>query len=139
MRPSSAVSMPSPAGPGRTRPVRARRVSSGSAAIEPTGPVQLTTAATCRVVPSSRVTRSALASAASVVDHSIFPTDCLQCHAPFSWSGGVTFDHAVAAHGFRLDGAHASLRCMSCHLQTTTALRFSPRPTGSGDNIGESV
>ena len=41
--------MPRPAGPGRTRPVWARRVSSGSAAMEPTGPVQLTTAADAEV------------------------------------------------------------------------------------------
>ena len=56
IRPSSAVSMPRPAGPGRTSPVWASRVISGSAAMEPTGPVQLTTAATRSSVPSSRVT-----------------------------------------------------------------------------------
>jgi hypothetical protein len=70
---------------------------------------------------------------ASAVDHSGFPADCTQCHSPFSWSGGVAFDHGRAARGFALEGAHGPLRCQTCHLQGTTALRFNPRPTGPSD------
>jgi hypothetical protein len=70
---------------------------------------------------------------ATTVDHSGFSGDCLQCHSPFTWQGGVNFDHATAAHGFRLEGAHASLRCLSCHVQSTSALKFSPKPASSAD------
>jgi hypothetical protein len=76
--------------------------------------------------------RSAIASAAGV-DHSGFGTNCSACHAPFSWSGGVAFDHTVLSHGFSLDGAHRTLRCQSCHLTGSSALRFSPPPTGTTD------
>jgi hypothetical protein len=77
--------------------------------------------------------RTALASA--TMDHSTFPRDCGQCHAPFSWSGGVAFDHTTVAHGFSLNGAHAALRCVSCHMTGTNALRFSPPPTGTNDCV----
>jgi hypothetical protein len=76
--------------------------------------------------------RSASAAAAGV-DHSVLPADCSQCHAPFSWSGGVVFDHTTASHGFSLLGAHQSLRCQSCHPTGSGALRFSPAPTGTND------
>ena len=48
--------MPSPAGPGRTRPVCASEASSGSLASVPTGPVQLTRPATLTWLPSVSVT-----------------------------------------------------------------------------------
>ena len=75
--------------------------------------------------------QSALAQA--TIDHSSFPRDCTTCHSPFAWSGGVSFDHALAAHGFRLEGAHALLRCASCHLPGGSTLRFTPAPAGSTD------
>lgn len=41
-----------------------------------------------------------------------FGTDCSACHTPKSWDG-ATFDHNRAA--FKLDGAHAQVRCEECH------------------------
>ncbi len=43
-----------------------------------------------------------------------FPTTCLDCHGTDSWSG-ATFDHASAASGYALVGAHDALACSSCH------------------------
>ncbi len=43
-----------------------------------------------------------------------FPTTCLSCHTENTW-GGATFNHPQFANGFRLQGAHASLACASCH------------------------
>jgi hypothetical protein len=42
-----------------------------------------------------------------------FGTDCSACHTPSSWSG-ATFDHNLSA--FKLDGAHAQVRCEQCHI-----------------------
>ena len=41
-----------------------------------------------------------------------FATTCQDCHGTASWSGG-RFNHGSTA--FALTGAHASLRCNSCH------------------------
>jgi hypothetical protein len=55
-----------------------------------------------------------------------FPTDCSQCHASLTWTGGVAFDHATVANGYALVGAHALLRCSSCHLSPGFTARFTP-------------
>lgn len=55
-----------------------------------------------------------------------FPTDCQQCHATLTWTGGVRFDHAQAANGYSLVGAHALLRCADCHVPPGLSLRFTP-------------
>jgi len=54
---------------------------------------------------------------AQTIDHVAggFSTVCTDCHSTITWSGGVRFDH-LGASGFALVGAHASLRCGSCHL-----------------------
>jgi hypothetical protein len=41
-----------------------------------------------------------------------FPTDCAQCHSPYSW-GGSAFNHALT--GFPLTGAHLGMDCRECH------------------------
>jgi hypothetical protein len=48
-------------------------------------------------------------------EHPTFPTDCLQCHTVDTWDD-ADFDHAAAADGFALVGAHAGLECSSCHV-----------------------
>jgi hypothetical protein len=58
-----------------------------------------------------------------------FPTDCQECHATVTWQSGAAFDHAKAANGFALVGAHASLQCETCHVPPNMALRFTA--TGS--------
>ena len=63
-----------------------------------------------------------------------FPTDCQACHATVAWKGGVVFDHARAANGFALVGAHAALTCESCHIPPNMALRFTA--TTQNDCIG---
>lgn len=73
--------------------------------------------------------------AASGVDHSGFPTDCAQCHATLSWSGGANFDHIVVSGGFLLEGAHALQRCAACHTTPGFGLRFAPAPAGNNDCI----
>lgn len=55
-----------------------------------------------------------------------FSTDCRQCHSPLTWTGGVAFDHVAAANGYALVGAHALLRCASCHTLPAFGLRFTP-------------
>jgi len=52
-----------------------------------------------------------------------FPTDCVRCHTVDTWKGG-TFDHASAAAGFSLVGAHALAPCASCHVIPGYAPRF---------------
>ena len=52
---------------------------------------------------------------AQSVDHSTFPTDCLRCHTTIAWTAYVRFDHPTVSGGFRLLGAHARIRCASCH------------------------
>ena len=41
-----------------------------------------------------------------------FGTDCSTCHTPKGW-GDATFDHNLSA--FKLEGAHAQVRCEQCH------------------------
>jgi hypothetical protein len=41
-----------------------------------------------------------------------FGSDCSACHNVDGWSG-ATFDHSLAS--FKLDGAHAQVRCEDCH------------------------
>jgi len=41
-----------------------------------------------------------------------FGTDCSTCHSPKGWDG-ATFDHNRSA--FKLEGAHAQVRCEECH------------------------
>lgn len=52
---------------------------------------------------------------AQAVDHTTFPTDCLRCHVTLAWTAYVKFDHPTVSGGFRLLGAHAWIRCASCH------------------------
>ena len=72
---------------------------------------------------------------ATLVDHAAagFPTDCRQCHTTITWTGGVPFDHPTVANGYPLIGAHALLRCASCHLPPAGDLRF--RPAGPDDCV----
>jgi hypothetical protein len=55
------------------------------------------------------------AATASAVDHTNFPPDCLRCHVTLDWTAHVRFDHPTVSGGFRLVGAHARIRCSSCH------------------------
>jgi hypothetical protein len=55
-----------------------------------------------------------------------FPANCEQCHSSLTWTGGVAFDHAAAANGYALVGAHALLRCASCHTAPAFALIYTP-------------
>jgi hypothetical protein len=66
--------------------------------------------------------------AAQPVDHQAagFPTDCLQCHSTLAWAHNVRFDHAGSSAGFSLVGAHARIRCASCHADGTHASLFHP-------------
>ena len=58
---------------------------------------------------------------AQTIDHRAlgFPTDCEQCHSTLAWAHAVAFDHATASNGFDLVGAHARIRCESCHEPET--------------------
>lgn len=70
---------------------------------------------------------------ATTVDHVTagFPKDCRRCHGDLTWQGGVTFDHLAASAGkFALLGAHAQLRCASCHVPPSGTLKWTP----SGQN-----
>ncbi|GMV05048.1 MAG: hypothetical protein AMXMBFR53_13280 [Gemmatimonadota bacterium] len=62
-----------------------------------------------------------------------FPTTCLSCHASDRWEG-ATFDHAAAASGFVLVGAHAVTPCASCHTIPGYGLVF-PRPASADDCV----
>ncbi|HSG47479.1 MAG TPA: hypothetical protein VLA43_06705, partial [Longimicrobiales bacterium] len=55
--------------------------------------------------------------ASTVVDHeaSGFSTDCTQCHSDLGWADSPAFDHVGASGGYGLEGAHAFVRCASCH------------------------
>ena len=53
-----------------------------------------------------------------------FPTVCASCHSVDTWQG-ATFDHAQLANGFRLQGAHGTLACSSCHAPDGSPL-FQP-------------
>jgi mRNA-degrading endonuclease YafQ of YafQ-DinJ toxin-antitoxin module len=56
---------------------------------------------------------------AASVDHAAlqFSTDCTECHSTLGWGGsGGDFDHVTVANGFALVGAHAAIRCESCHV-----------------------
>ena len=48
-----------------------------------------------------------------------FPQDCSICHSTVSWSN-ATFNHATT--GFALTGAHASLSCVSCHVNNNFSI-----------------
>lgn len=65
---------------------------------------------------------------AKTVDHvaNAYPTDCTQCHTTLSWHDSPAFDHAKVANGFALVGAHAELRCASCHQVPGMQPLFSP-------------
>ena len=57
--------------------------------------------------------------AAASVDHVSFgfSTACRNCHNTLGWGGsGGAFDHPVVSGGFDLVGAHARIRCESCHI-----------------------
>ncbi len=57
---------------------------------------------------------------------SSFPTTCLDCHVPDTWSG-ATIDHGAIGNGFALDGPHATAAC------TDRATRC--RTTGSSSRL----
>lgn len=65
---------------------------------------------------------------AKSVDHvaNNYPTDCTQCHSTVAWSDQPTFDHVTVSGGFALVGAHARLRCASCHQVPGMQPLFSP-------------
>ncbi len=48
--------------------------------------------------------------------------DCQTCHNTVSWSG-VTFDHNTT--GFPLTGAHVSIQCTACHVNSNYNLTYS--------------
>jgi hypothetical protein len=52
------------------------------------------------------------------IDHvaSGFSTDCQDCHSTLAWTFSVAFDHISVSGGFELLGAHARVRCTSCHI-----------------------
>ena len=65
----------------------------------------------------------------TVVDHVAagFSIDCRRCHSDLTWHGGVQFDHLTASTGkFALLGAHAQLRCASCHIPPSGTLKWTP-------------
>jgi hypothetical protein len=43
-----------------------------------------------------------------------FPTNCETCHNEYQWRG-TSFDH-LSQSGFALNGAHATILCISCHV-----------------------
>jgi hypothetical protein len=43
-----------------------------------------------------------------------FPTNCEVCHNESQWEG-TSFDH-LSESGFALNGAHATILCVSCHI-----------------------
>jgi len=63
---------------------------------------------------------------ASSIDHVAggYPTDCTQCHSSFGWGDAPDFDHVTESAGFDLVGAHAQLRCASCHIEPSMEPRF---------------
>lgn len=63
---------------------------------------------------------------ATAVDHVAagFSVVCDDCHNIVAWAGGTAFDHVTASNGFTLLGAHAALRCASCHVGPGGALRY---------------
>ena len=69
----------------------------------------------------------------TTVDHVTagFSVDCRRCHNDLTWQGGARFDHLGATGGaFALLGAHAQLRCASCHIPPNGTLKWTP----SGQN-----
>ncbi len=65
--------------------------------------------------------------------HTGFPLTCLDCHTNDTWVGAA-FDHATAANGYDLIGAHTALECISCHNLPGFDLIFPP-PTGQNDCV----
>jgi hypothetical protein len=65
--------------------------------------------------------------AAQAVDHTAgFPTNCERCHDTLAWTHAVFFDHVTVSGGFELDGAHARIRCSSCHITPSMEPIFFP-------------
>lgn len=62
-----------------------------------------------------------------------YPTTCADCHTVNGWN--ANFNHAAAANGFALVGAHSSRPCSACHTQPSNALKFSPKPTSQNDCV----
>ena len=59
--------------------------------------------------------------------HGTLAQPCAVCHSPQAWKPArisSSFDHAKAASGFTLAGAHAAVACKSCH----TSLTFKDAP-----------
>jgi hypothetical protein len=54
---------------------------------------------------------------AQPVDHAAagFSTNCSECHTTLAFAQVTGFDHVGASGGFELQGAHAVIRCTSCH------------------------
>ena len=65
---------------------------------------------------------------ASPVNHvaANYPTDCTRCHITVAWPAHVSFDHVSLSNGFRLLGAHARVRCTSCHAAADMTPLFHP-------------
>lgn len=72
---------------------------------------------------------------AATVDHVAggYPTECTECHSTVAWSDAPSFDHVSASGGYGLVGAHALLRCGSCHELPGLAPIF--RPAGQDDCV----
>ena len=69
------------------------------------------------------------------VDHvaANFSVQCDQCHTTVAFTHNVAFDHASVASGYPLVGAHARIRCASCHGGAVQQVLFSP--SGPNDCI----
>jgi len=55
-----------------------------------------------------------------------FPTTCASCHSVDTWRGAVA-SHEAAGVNFPLLGAHARIKCSSCHVIPGFQTIFSPR------------
>jgi hypothetical protein len=65
---------------------------------------------------------------ATPIDHVAagFSTDCETCHTTVAFTYAVQFDHATASGGYPLLGAHAMIRCASCHDEASQQPIFQP-------------
>ena len=81
-----------------------------------------TPCAKCHVKPATKV-RLAFSRCADCHKDphgGVFREDCASCHKETGFEKAAPFDHR-ARTGFPLDGAHASIRCASCHKPPAAA------------------